>query len=128
MSLNNFAEKYPKYSQFIVIATGSVLLISLTAVVGFRLNKYWIDFFSNITDLMLSIFILNEIIKLLISDNYNKHIRERWFEFVIIALLLFQLVFPETTRGLFEVILPNISPAKITLVYIVILEVLMMFL
>jgi len=128
MSLNNFAEKYPKYSQYIVLTTGLILLISLTAVVGFRLNDYWVNFFTITTNVMLSIFILNEFIKLLISANYKQHIRERWFEFVIIGLLLFQLAFPETTQGLFEVILPNISPAKITLVYIVILEVLMMFL
>lgn len=128
MSINNFIEKYPKYSQFIILSTGLIILASLTAMVGFRLSQYWVDIFTLITNVMLSIFIVNEIIKLLISSDYKKHIRERWFEFIIISLLLFQLLFPATSQEFFELILPNISPAKITLIYIAILEVLMLFL
>jgi len=128
MSLNNFIEKYPKYSQFIILSTGLILLVSLTAVVGFRLNDYWVNFFTIITNVMLSIFIINELIKLLISDDYRQHLRDRWFEFIIIGLLIFQLVFPDSSQSIFETILPNINPAKITLVYVVILEILMLFL
>lgn len=128
MTLSNFRVKYNKYSQIIMFTTGLVILFTLTTLVGFRLSEQWIQILTSIINIMLYLLIINELIKLLIADNYIKHIKERWFEFIFIVLLLFQLIFPASSHIVFETILPNINPAKITLIYIVILEIMMLFL
>ncbi|HRP02716.1 MAG TPA: potassium transporter TrkG [Candidatus Kapabacteria bacterium] len=128
INLEQIRERYPKYSQYIMIITGFFILVSLTAIIGFRLDNEWISIFTSITSIMLHTFIINELIKLLLARHYFTHIKERWYEFIIIGLLFFQLIFPSISQNIFETILPNINPAKITLIYIAILEIMMLFL
>jgi len=127
MQLNNFIEIYNKYSRILIYITGFMVLVSLIAIIGFYLSNWWISFFQIVTDIAIYIFILNEIIKLIFANNFKIHIQERSLELIILVLLLSQMLFPQTTIHIFSIILPNITPQKISLIYLAIIELFLIF-
>lgn len=123
IKLSEIREYYQKISNFLIIISGFTILVSLIFVVGFYLNEFWLKFFSILLDIVIYVFIFNELLKLLLSSNIKDHIKNRKLEIIIIIFLILEITFSDNLLKLIEIILPGVSPQKIALTYLVIIEI-----
>lgn len=127
MTRSDLAIKYNKISQILLFVSGCLVLISIVLLVGFYLDEFWIKALTILNDICIYIFIANEIIKFSLTANYKEHFKERWLELLLIVFLLLQIFFPSYTQIFFELILPNVAPNKLALLYIAFLSIIIIF-
>jgi len=123
IKLTEIREYYKKISNFLIVISGFTVLVSLIFILGFYLNDFWLKFFSILLDIVLYIFIFNELIKLTLSSNIKDHVKNRKFEIIIIIFLILEITFSDNLLKLIEIIFPGVSPQKIALTYLVMIEI-----
>ena len=123
IKLSEIREYYQKISNILIIISGFTVFVSLIILIGFYLSDFWLNFFTIIIDIILYIFIFDELIKLTLSPNFKEHIKNRKIEILILLFLLLEFAFSENLIQFIELIFPGVRPQKIALIYLVLIEI-----
>ncbi|MFP4529454.1 MAG: TrkH family potassium uptake protein [Candidatus Kapaibacterium sp.] len=120
--LSELKKRIRKYLDLVVAIAGFLALVCLVAVAGFYLTSGLIRVIMVATDIIVAVFIIQEVLRAVLSYHIIAHIRERWKEALIILLLLVELVFPEFFLNIFSVFFPEMTAIELTLLYLGLLE------
>lgn len=111
----------------IVLILGCTSFVSIIMVMGFYLNDLWFGIFKKIADTTLIIFVLQEIIRFLIDSKKRDFLKERKIEVSIAILIFFRIIFPEESLVLISYFLPELSITELTLMFISISQLFVLF-
>jgi potassium uptake TrkH family protein len=76
----------------------------------------------SIIDILILIFIIQELLRWFIVQGLVQYLKERWFDNLLAILLLINVVFPGTAIGIVSDILPQLSIKEVTILYFGIIQ------
>ncbi len=112
---------------FVFIFIGIIALISFILAIGFHLTPDQMSILATISDILALIFIIQELLRWFYVKNKLEYLFERWFEMLIVFLLLLHLLFPDGIYSIASVFLPNVQVKHISLLYIAIISLVILF-
>ncbi|MGQ9805241.1 MAG: TrkH family potassium uptake protein [Chlorobiales bacterium] len=100
-------------------------LLAITAIiarVGFHLDNS-LEAITQLTEtVMLYCFAIQAFIKVALAENKRRHVRERWLELILFAVILFYLIFPHAIEQLLSSLNPQLTPETLTSVYLILTQ------
>ena len=112
---------------FVFIFIGLVAFVSFILAVGFYLTPGQLDILNIISDVIVVLFIAQEILRWFFVRNKSEFIFERWFELLMVVLLLLHLFFPDGIYAIASLFMPRVELKHISLFYIAIISIAIMF-
>ncbi len=102
----------------IVFVVGIVAIAALIAEFGFYLPHTWLPILRQGVTLIVGLFVVQEILRWLFVVRLWEYLRQRWFENLIAVGALIHLLFPSVLHQGLHQLLPGLSFAQITLLYL----------
>jgi potassium uptake TrkH family protein len=95
---------------------------SIIARIGFYLNSS-LELLAQLTEtVMLYGFAVQAFIKVALAENKRRHVRERWLELILFAVILIYLIFPRAIERLLGSLNPQLTPETITSAYLIVTQ------
>lgn len=110
---------------FLLIFSGLLSVAALFVEFGFYITR---EQFAIIEVLIKSIsffFIGQEVFRYALFSNKRLFFKERWFEIILIVLLLLQFLYPPFFQNIFNYFLPNSNAEQLTLTYLAVSQILL---
>lgn len=101
--------------------------VSIFFLLGFYLDSFWNSFFTILSDIILIVFVVEEIIRFLIAYNYRNYLKSRRIEVSITILIIIRLILPNQSLELVSYLLPELNLGDLSLIFIVISQVVILF-
>ncbi len=111
----------------IFISIGIIALFAFVFAVGFHLSPSQLKILALISDVLAVIFIAQELLRWYIVKSRTDYLFERWFELMIVLLLLLHLFFPAGIYSLVTLVIPRVEIKHISLLYIAIISMAILF-
>ncbi|MCS6989082.1 MAG: ATPase [Chloroherpetonaceae bacterium] len=105
-----------------LVAFALLAVAALVARVGFYLDDALLRRTQAIETAMLYFFALQAFVKSLLAKNKRQHVRERWLELVIFAVILVHLVFPRLAERALSSLNPRLTPETLTSLYLILTQ------
>ncbi len=102
----------------IVFVVGIVAIAALIAEFGFYLPHSWLPILRQGVTLIVGLFVVQEVLRWLFVVRLWEYLRQRWFENLIAVGALIHLLFPSVLHQGLHQLLPGLSFAQITLLYL----------
>lgn len=106
----------------LLIVLGIMAVLSLVARIGFFLSPEQEKWAQNLELAMLYLFALQAFLKLVLSPSKVQHLKKRWLELSIFAVILLYLMFPFAVERMLTSLNPQLTPEKITSLYLAITQ------
>ncbi len=105
-----------------LIVLALLAILSLIARLGFHLDAS-LERLTHFTEtFMLYFFAVQAFIKLALAENKRRHLRERWLELIIFAVILFYLIFPRAIEKMLASLNPQLTPETLTSAYLILTQ------
>lgn len=105
-----------------LIILALLAISSIIARIGFHLNSA-LESLAQLTEtVMLYFFAVQAFIKVALAENKRRHMRERWLELILFAVILFYLIFPRAVEKLLASLNPQLTPETITSAYLIVTQ------
>ncbi len=105
-----------------LIVLALLAISALIARIGFYIDDWLITMTQWVETVMLYFFAIQAFIKLALAENKRRHLRERWLELILFAVILFYLIFPHTIAKLLTSLNPQFTPETITSIYLIVTQ------
>ncbi len=102
----------------VVFVVGIVAIAALIAEFGFYLPHTWLPILRQGVTLIVGLFVVQEVLRWLFVVRLWEYLRQRWFENLIAVGALIHLLFPSVLHQGLHQLLPGLSFAQITLLYL----------
>ncbi len=107
---------------YCLIVLASLAVASLIGRIGFYLDDSLESLAQLIETAMLYCFASQAFIKVALAENKRRHLRERWLELILFAMILFYLIFPSTIESLLTSLNPKLTPENLTSLYLILTQ------
>ncbi len=105
-----------------LIVLALLAIFSLIARLGFYLDQS-LERIAHFTEtFMLYFFAVQAFIKLALAENKRRHLRERWLELILFAVILFYLIFPRAIEKMLSTLNPQLTPETLTSAYLILTQ------
>lgn len=105
-----------------LVAFAALAIAALVARVGFHLDETLLRATHGIETAMLYFFALQAFAKLLIAENKRRHLKERWLELSLFAVILVYLIFPALAKRALSALNPQLTPETLTSLYLILTQ------
>lgn len=108
------------FLDILLLTIGLISLIAFLLIIGFKLFPWERLFIQEIVRVVIYTFIVQEILRLIVTPNIVEFISKRWLELLLTFLLIFEIIFTATIQEKTKSLLPFLSLEEITLGYLLI--------
>lgn len=120
MKIKNLYPKIKLYSEVLLSIVFLYSLVALITIVGFYVSERTINILIYFTRIAITIFIVQEIVRLLFVSRKSIYIKERWFEILISLMFVIILILEEYLLEMLVKILPSFSKMELLSVFLTI--------
>lgn len=111
----------------LVGAIGLMTMTSIIMIVGFYWRESTLAVFIAINDVLIILFLLQEIFRWFLKTNLKEHFKERWLENLAGFFMILTFIFPREILTVTGMIFPEFNIKQLTLIYLGLVESSLMF-
>ncbi len=101
---------------------GFVSLALIIANAGFYLPESFVDHSRVAIDIIVVIYVLQEIVRIMLSDKVKDHVKERKLETLLSVILIANIVIGDIIYNISSTLFPNLSIKQLSLLYLAVVS------
>lgn len=103
-------------------AIGLMTMASIVLIVGFYWKESTLAIFIAITDILILLFISQEIARWFLKNNLKEHLKDRWLENLVSFFMILTFIFPKEILTFTGYLFPEFNIKQLTLIYLAVIE------